>query len=942
MSDHEAKILVTAEVSGGLKGLQAIADKMRQGEALTKAQETALDRNNAAMRRMLDAVDSTAAKETKLAEMTERVNVALQRNQMSAVAAQNTLDRYKKALEDAGNAAGHAHTGMAGVTREMIVMAHEGVSGNFNRIPGSLMVLAERAGGLKERFSQLAGVIGLTGGQFAALAATAAVLGFAIYELIEKMHRTRDAAMEVRGAMAAIGHVGQASLAQLKGDVIDLSVDMGVSRKAAGEILSVFSSLPNASREWVNEIAASSAAYVKGAKDGKDSDEDQKAAAVELANAVRGGASAVAEYLKNRNLLTAEDAMALKNADGVVGDLTSRKILTDALASSTERLRNDLRDTNNETGRTKIKDPAGEMGAGKGDPAALAYLDEVQKLPERTREAIEQLRATWTGSQAELDAEIRQMWENVSQTIGQSNKTQSALELAYNQSVKAARGSAAAELIQTEKDKQNKLENITGESQVEILGGAVETDRRILQSALLSVEQRREWEHTLVSDQGKLEKEKLAESSRGLQEITNAAKKGSQERIDAAQQEVFFAFSNYGRQSAEYKSSLERMNSALSEWEAEQKRAATEALRLEEMQAKESIRIQNAQLNDVRGMMDEAVAEGRMTAQERIDMDRDVTLSVLRNERDQLAAQLDTLEKGTIAYETFAEQIEQIDEKMNSALVEAAKRTSERVKTERDKANQEFVKSFDSAFGPIERGFDQMVHGVMSHTETLKQSFRKVSTDIAQSFIEGLVKMMAKEEAYQLFMELGYTKMAVAAASSSAERTAAELAGDQARVAGSAEGMIEKKAINQEGVQSDAGAAAASVYKDVAAIPYVGWLLAPPAAAAAFAAVSAFSAAGGFANVPTDDALTFLHKNEMVLPASIANPLRSMIGNGSAAGGNSSTNVVGGSPTINISMGGNGNSVSAQQQSRLIASAVSNEIRNLNSGLISSLKAVVS
>jgi hypothetical protein len=71
--------------------------------------------------------------------------------------------------------------------------------------------------------------------------------------------------------------------------------------------------------------------------------------------------------------------------------------------------------------------------------------------------------------------------------------------------------------------------------------------------------------------------------------------------------------------------------------------------------------------------------------------------------------------------------------------------------------------------------------------------------------------------------------------------------------------------------------AAANAYNAVVGIPVVGPFLAPPAAAVAFAGVMAFSAEGGMDNVPYDNAPFLLHKNEMVLPASLANPFRSML-----------------------------------------------------------------
>ena len=47
----------------------------------------------------------------------------------------------------------------------------------------------------------------------------------------------------------------------------------------------------------------------------------------------------------------------------------------------------------------------------------------------------------------------------------------------------------------------------------------------------------------------------------------------------------------------------------------------------------------------------------------------------------------------------------------------------------------------------------------------------------------------------------------------------------------------------------------------------------------------AASAAGGFGNVPADNTLTYLHRQEMVLPADIATPLRASLRNGPVGSG---------------------------------------------------------
>ena len=59
----------------------------------------------------------------------------------------------------------------AGVTREFIVLGHEAMVGNFSRIPGSLLVLTERMGGLSALLNPITlGIVAIGG----------AVIGFAV------------------------------------------------------------------------------------------------------------------------------------------------------------------------------------------------------------------------------------------------------------------------------------------------------------------------------------------------------------------------------------------------------------------------------------------------------------------------------------------------------------------------------------------------------------------------------------------------------------------------------------------------------------------------------------------------------------------------------------------------------------------------------------------
>lgn len=85
------------------------------------------------------------------------------------------INATSDALKESADSAGKASIANAGVTRELIVLGHEAITGNFSRIPGSLLVLAERTGGfagaiglLTSVFTPLNIVIGLVVGALAA------------------------------------------------------------------------------------------------------------------------------------------------------------------------------------------------------------------------------------------------------------------------------------------------------------------------------------------------------------------------------------------------------------------------------------------------------------------------------------------------------------------------------------------------------------------------------------------------------------------------------------------------------------------------------------------------------------------------------------------------------------------------------------------------------
>jgi hypothetical protein len=125
------------------------------------------------------------------------------------------------------------------------------------------------------------------------------------------------------------------------------------------------------------------------------------------------------------------------------------------------------------------------------------------------------------------------------------------------------------------------------------------------------------------------------------------------------------------------------------------------------------------------------------------------------------------------------------------------------------------------------------------------------------------------------------------------EAESAARTGMQASTA--AAGAAVEGAAQKQSILGHAASGAAAVYDDVAQIPYVGWLLAPAAAAAAFAAILAFggdipSYDTGAWNIPSDT-LAMVHQGETILPAGMAADFRAAIAGGGAGGDSYSITV---------------------------------------------------
>ncbi len=271
--------------------------------------------------------------------------------------------------------------------------------------------------------------------------------------------------------------------------------------------------------------------------------------------------------------------------------------------------------------------------------------------------------------------------------------------------------------------------------------------------------------------------------------------------------------------------------------------------------------------------LDQEVDAGRITNAKKIELLREYTLQEQALAMQSLQAQLAVEDQGTVEY---AKTLDDMRLLKAQNVADIAKLDLQGAQAQKQDLAQ-LTKTYDAAFQPITRAFSSTIEGMIEGTQSLRQAVAKIGQSMVASFIDTGVKALAHWVATEL------------------AKTAATQAGNTARMASNtaaaAQGKAADAAVGSASVMGDAHKAAAGAYAAVAGIPIVGPVLAPVAAGAAFAGVMAFdvfSASGGF-DIPAGmNPLTQLHENEMVLPATHAETIRSLAG--AAAGGGDTHN----------------------------------------------------
>ncbi len=369
--------------------------------------------------------------------------------------------------------------------------------------------------------------------------------------------------------------------------------------------------------------------------------------------------------------------------------------------------------------------------------------------------------------------------------------------------------------------------------------------------------------HELFAIHKQMAQQKFAEEMDTLKADMAAARAGSMERINLATESARRIGDTYGWESKEYRAAIKDIKKAAEEWDKEQQKLDVMKVDRARDHALAQIGMEREQLSLLKNL-------GQISDQEEI-----AALKVLKEREYQLEVQA-LNDKILLTKEEGSARQQQLDE---------LAKMKEKHQADMGKLDAQSVlatkKQWDTMLGAVSGAFEQSLNGMIQGTQT----FQKAMANIGQAIVAEFIKLGVRKVTAEIANQATMTTATVAGVGA---RTAAEQTGASQSIMVGAMASI-------KGILNSAWETMANVYKSIASIPDVGPFLAPVMAAGAFGVVAGFagsiaSSAGGEWQVPTDR-LNMVHKNETILPAHIAEPLRDMIARGGAGGGGDTIHI---------------------------------------------------
>ncbi|MEA1651839.1 phage tail length tape measure family protein [Nitrospirillum sp. BR 11164] len=662
-------------------------------------------------------------------------------------------------------------------------------------------------------------------------------LGTAAYVVIGDFVELKQLSKDIAGHLTAVGLGATGSAEQVKAWINSLHDDFGLSQKDAAAVVDGIRSIGVASVEEKDKLQgyAGMLAGLAPALGGADK------IAQALAGAFKGGADAILELDKSLNFLTVSDQQALRAAKQNNDLMAERAILMHALSQRYDALvqaEHDLAEAKRE------REALGSRYVGEG--------------------------YDWGGvsqAQDQADAKVNTAEHRVDTLKHASGPDQKAKE--DDERAAQAEQTRAAEKARVAAEEKAQADAASRARQAQEEAAAAERrrrDRQALTDQLASIrdgvaatrEGMAEREQALAGELAFVQAHSAdlpAEARRVQREITAAHKATLDAEIKDLQQSL--------AANIEYDGTLEYNKARLKALQTERYGEGSEELRnaLKQdadllaqaglAQARDKDKQRKAdQKEDVadndlrRQMMNLSVMDMAAAKAKEVEAERDATLKILEEYRIRTEAAATSDEQRRVIHDRFLKEKDNLEKSSAAQIVQINRQ-----------AARDQHKEYQQTVSGITKSMGSMVQGLITGTKTVRQSVSEMANKVLSELVD-----MAEQQATAWIMS-----------------NVIKLNSDQ-DTANKAMAQSVETATSQ--IKNAAATGAANAYASASAGP--AWWVAPAISAAVQLAISGLtsslsSAAGGWGRVPADGMLTELHKDEMVLPAGIASPLRTML-----------------------------------------------------------------
>jgi hypothetical protein len=342
----------------------------------------------------------------------------------------------------------------------------------------------------------------------------------------------------------------------------------------------------------------------------------------------------------------------------------------------------------------------------------------------------------------------------------------------------------------------------------------------------------------------------------------------------------------------EVQRSLDEANTAIN------REASSTAQAIARQDADTDIAIAKLTLAAKKSVLEQELSANQISAAQKLQIMRQLAAQEFALDLEELDSRLKTLVNQPAEYDRVYNQIRELKAKLTLDMVGYDRQ----YQADLAKQLKEQSALWKTSVGEIESVEGTLVSDIVGRRKTMSQSLQQIGADLVTKEISNDIKAYttkllldnqtkALEQGGYLYHLLFAQQKAAATVTSEATQTTATVAGDSARLSAQASAALASKAISkttgQSTVLADAAKAYSGTYASVAQIPYIGWALAPVAAATAYTAVAAYE---GLASLDTGtnyvprDMVAQLHQGEAITPKAY-NPAAS--GGGAAAGGGS-------------------------------------------------------